>query len=105
MQATDINRQGIVGSVRYIDEWGDVDYIENNVDLCDRAGCRCDGTRVVCANDDYHNVFFAQEIHDAYARHCSRNSDCQPMPDEVVQGQDHVQIGSIDRRKTKQCRQ
>ena len=96
MHATGISRQGAVDSIQYIDRWGGIDYIEDNVDLCDRAGCRCDGARVVCDNDDSHNVFFVQEIHDAFARQCSRNCDCQPMPEEVAQDPDHVEVEDID---------
>lgn len=95
MHATRITSRGVVSSIQYIDRWGDVDYIEDNVDLCDRAGCRCDGPRVVCDDDDRHNVFFVQAIHDAYARQCARNCECQPLPEEL-QTPSSIRIGGID---------
>ena len=96
MRATDVSGSGVVNLIEYIDQWGDIDYIEDNVDLCDRAGCRCDGHRIVCDNDDSNNVFFVQAIHDAYARQCSRNCDCLAMPEEEVQGQNRVQVGDLE---------
>lgn len=96
MRPTTVDDEGVVNTIAYIDKWGTVDYVKDNEGLCDRAGCRCDGPRVVCDNDDSNNVFFVQEIHDAYARQCFRNCDCQPLPEEVAEGPDHFQIGDIE---------
>ncbi len=38
MHATGISLQGAVESIQHVDRWGDIDYIEDNVDLCDSAG-------------------------------------------------------------------
>lgn len=90
MHATDVSRQGEFDSIQYIDRWGVIDYIGDNVDLCDKAGCRCDGAKVICDSDDSHHVFFVD------ARQSYGNCDCQPMPEEVAQDPNRVEVGDVN---------
>lgn len=40
--------------------------------------------------------FLFQYIDDAYARQCSRNCDCQPMPEKMAQDPHDFKVGDVN---------
>ena len=68
MRPWDVNRDGIAESIQYVDQWGQVEYIDDLEGLCDRAGCQCVGPVINC--NQVQSLLYEPAIAAAYAEQC-----------------------------------
>ena len=79
MRPWKVAKDGIVESIRYIDQWGQVEYIEDVEGLCDRAGCQCVGPGIECNHVE--GIFYEPAIAAEYAGRCFHTCQCLAIPD------------------------
>lgn len=80
------NRDGTIARLGYSDRWGEREYLYTFTDLCDRAGCRCSGSTVVCDNFSY--ILFMAQLHTRYQVDCLRSCEC-------FEEDEDLEIGSV----------
>lgn len=68
------NRDGSIGMLGYTDQWGEREYLYFLTDLCDRAGCLCVGTQIVCY--DSGNILFVRVFQVRYEELCVASCRC-----------------------------
>jgi len=64
---------GRIAILGYNDQWGEREYLYTFTDLCDRAGCRCVGNRVVCSN---WGILFVPDFYHWYRNRCLHLCEC-----------------------------
>ena len=69
----------MVETIRYIDQWGQPEYIYDVEGLCDRAGCQCVGPSIECNN--VQGLFYEPAIAAKYAERCFHTCQCLAIPD------------------------
>lgn len=74
MRPWKVAQDGIVESIQYIDQGGQVEYIEDMEGLCDRAGCQCIGPGIECNN--VQGLFYEPAIAAVYAERCFHTCQC-----------------------------
>ena len=74
MRPWKVAKDGIVESIQYLDQWGEVEYIEDVEGLCDRAGCQCTGPTIECNN--VQGLFYEPAIAAKYAERCFHTCQC-----------------------------
>ena len=74
MRPWKVAKDGIVESIQYLDQWGEVQYIEDVEGLCDRAGCHCVGPTIECNN--VQGLFYEPAIAAKYAERCFHTCQC-----------------------------
>ena len=79
MRPWDVNRDGTVESIQYIDQWGEVQYINDLEGLCDRAGCQCIGPVINC--NQVQSLLYEPAIAAAYAEQCFHTCQCLAIPE------------------------
>ena len=57
----------------YDDPWGEREYVYTFTDICDRAGCHCEGDQVVCSN---RGLLFVTEFYFWYKDQCASRCEC-----------------------------
>lgn len=68
------NQDGTIARLGYDDRWGEREYLYTLTDLCDRAGCRCSGSTVVCNRFDY--ILFVVGFYIQYEADCLQKCEC-----------------------------
>lgn len=59
----------------FSDFWGEQQQLFRLTELCDRAGCHCQGAEMLCFNWGY--VLFEQALYEAYREDCENACWCQ----------------------------
>lgn len=79
MHTWDVAKDGTVESIQYIDQWGQVEYIDDVEGLCDRAGCQCVGPVINC--NKIESLFYEPVIAAEYAELCFQTCECLAIAD------------------------
>ena len=79
MQPWNVAKDGTEESIQYIDQWGQVEYIEDVEGLCDRAGCQWVGQVINC--NKIESLFYEPAIAAEYAERCFHTCDCLAVAD------------------------
>lgn len=93
MQPWDVAKDGIVKSIQYIDQWGQVEYIKDMEGLCDRAGCQCVGSVINC--NKVESLFYEPVIVAENVERCFHMCECLAMPEtaNVTNAIDPIDLG------------
>lgn len=79
MQPWNVAKDGTEESIQYIDQWGQVEYIEDVEGLCDRAGCQWVGQVINC--NKIESLFYEPAIAAEYAERCFHTCECLAVAD------------------------
>ena len=84
---------GTVESIQYVDQWGQVEYIDDMEGLCDRAGCGCVGPVIEC--NDVQGLFYEPAIAAHYAGVCFHTCQCLAIPESanVTNATNPIELG------------
>lgn len=92
------NRDGSIAVVGYDDRWGEREYLYTFTDICDRAGCHCSGSTVVCDNHGY--ILFVPEFFQYYVDDCLRECECFEEDPDVPMASSTISNFSSDMSST-----
>lgn len=86
------NPDGTIARLGYDDRWGEREYLYTFTDLCDRAGCHCSGSAVVCDNFAY--ILFVAPLNTRYRVDCLRSCECFEEDEDLDTGSVAVSANS-----------
>ena len=64
---------GKIGMLGYDDPWGEREYVYTFTDICDRAGCHCEGDQAVCS---HWGPLFVSQLYLWYKDDCLTRCEC-----------------------------